>query len=232
MLLDHGADISVRGDDGESLLHLAVISKPRMKVLLEHIQHHPDVCLNVSTSDNHGRTPLHYAAAICNAEVMQLLIESGADASETDNVGAPTLYYAVRCLECANIAMTHGCRVDTAHAQLGTPLQFAKSLEDPNLEVVKAIEKSLQELRKLESLQPHQPHADQNLPNADSERFEDWMTSTKAAHEMLYIENIKEYLRNSNQNEYLEILAKRDAEAKKRPRTWNLVLQSTHPKQN
>ncbi|KAL8903139.1 MAG: hypothetical protein Q9207_004126 [Kuettlingeria erythrocarpa] len=121
MLLHHNADVSVLGENGESLLHLAVVSKPRVQVLLEHLMDYPDTGLDVNMKDYHGRTPLHYAAVACDADVMALLIERGADVAATDNLAVTTLYFAVGSQWCLTLALDHGCRPNVAHPLLGTP---------------------------------------------------------------------------------------------------------------
>lgn len=132
MLLRRNPELSVLAENGESLLHLAVVSKPRMNALLQHLKDYPDTGLDVNMGDCHGRTPLHYAAVACNADVMELLIEHGADVLATDHSSMTTLHFAVQSRRCIAIATNHGCKPDVAHSLLGTPLDLAKSLEHPN----------------------------------------------------------------------------------------------------
>ncbi|KAG7005696.1 hypothetical protein G7Y79_00018g045030 [Physcia stellaris] len=222
MLLDRGADLSVRQEDGESLLHLAIISKPRLNAVLEHLKRLPNPPISVSTRDYNGRTPLHYAAAACNVDSMELLIQFGADISERDNSGATTLHYAVNSSLCVKSAVRHGCRIDNAHDYLGTALQFAKSLQDLKEDVVEELERSIEGLTERGDPQPKSFHEDPVLPNPKSEEFESWMDA-KSNESLLRSANIQNCLEGSQQHGYVEMIAEQDADAKKRTRSWILV---------
>ena len=225
-LLGHGADVSVRGDDGETLLHSSVISKTRLEAFLQYLKRRPDVEIDVDTTDNDGRTPLHWAAAVCNTDVMEVLIQFGADVSATDNAGATTLHYAIGSARCIEIAIEHGCRVEMVADDLGTPLQFAKSLNDLEPGVIEALERSLGELTDMGDLLQRPTQASRDLPNAEPEKFKMWLGSKRTLHEVLCTASIRMYLEGSQQQGYVEELARMDAEAKKRTRTWNLVHES------
>lgn len=105
MLLDNGIEISLGDRDGESPLHLSVISKPRVDALLQYTKQGHDGLLDVDARDKYGRTPLHYAAVACNAEIMELLIEHGADPSAKDKDGVTTMHFVVWSPQCIEVAM-------------------------------------------------------------------------------------------------------------------------------
>lgn len=222
MLLDRGADLAVRQGHGESLLHLAIISKTRLNAVLQYLKYLPNPPICVSTRDHNGRTPLHYAAAACNVDSMELLIQFEADISERDNSGATTLHYAVNSSLCVKSAVRHGCRIDSAHDYLGTALQFAKSLQNPKEDVVEELERSIEGLTERGDPQPKSFHEDPVLPNTKSEEFESWMVA-KDNESLLCSASIQKYLKGSQQHSYVETIAEHDADAKKRTRSWILV---------
>ena len=65
-----------------------------------------------------------------------------------------------------------------------------------------------------------------NLANAEPKTFEIWIDSKRAQYAMLCTASVRMYLEGSEQQGYVEELARMDAETKKRTRTWNLVHES------
>ena len=225
-LLDHGVDWSVRGADGESLLHMSVISKTRVESFLQYLKNQPNVQIEVDTRDQNGRTPLHWAAAVCSPDVMQLLIQFGASVSATDKLDATTLHFAIRSASCAKIAMEHGCRAGTRAGKLGTPLELAKFRHDPLHplpDVIEMLQRAVDELAELENATPTAGQASSNLPNEDSEAFESFLLSRTLQCDVLSIANVEMHLRGSQQQAYAQIFARMEANAETRTRTWQLV---------
>ena len=70
LLFNHGADPGIKTSEGETLLHLAVVSAPRIKVLLEMGVH----VLDIDARDNQGRSAVHHAAAVGINAAMELLL--------------------------------------------------------------------------------------------------------------------------------------------------------------
>ncbi|KAI4177647.1 MAG: hypothetical protein LQ343_000110 [Gyalolechia ehrenbergii] len=171
VLLDHGADLFIQGKDGESILHMSVTSKSRVKAVLEHVQRHPTDRLDVDTPDMHGRTPIHYAAAICNHHSMELLIDHGANVLAADKLGADSLHFSVYDVRCADIALQHGCQADKKHPELGTPLQFFRALPDADSYAIASLENSSTASIKPEDLQTQPRREDQHLPDIEAEGF-------------------------------------------------------------
>jgi len=73
LLLEHGADVDARDNDGLTALHTAVhfVWVEVVRVLLEH-------GANVGAEDKRGRTPLSLAKGYRRDEIMKLLLEHGA----------------------------------------------------------------------------------------------------------------------------------------------------------
>ena len=225
-LLDHGVDWSVRGADGESLLHMSVISKTRVESILQYLKNQPNVQLEVDTRAQNGRTPLHWAAAVCSPDIMRLLIQFGANVSATDKLDATTLHFAIGSASCAKIPMEYGCRADARAGNLGTPLELAKFRHDPlhSLpDVIEVLQRAVDELGELENPTPTAGQASSNPANEESEEFESFLLSRTLQCDVLSIANIEMHLMGSQQQAYAQILERREAKAEERTRSWQLV---------
>ncbi len=86
-LLQAGADLNVRSNTGESLLHIAnnKYNPICMTALL-------NAGLNVDSKDNDGRTTLHYARY---DTIINILINAGADLEACDNDGLTPLQFTI-----------------------------------------------------------------------------------------------------------------------------------------
>jgi ankyrin repeat protein len=90
------------------------------------------VNINEGTSDN-GNTPLHYAAAFSNSQIIQFLIDNGADINATNNSGFTPLHVALlRVIEDNNntlpliqLLIDEGAHVNTQAESGMTPLDCA-----------------------------------------------------------------------------------------------------------
>lgn len=214
-LLNYHANVSLHGEEGESVLHLSVISKTRIVAILQHLRLRPSQKVHVDARDHHGRTPLHWAAALCNAEAMETLLHYGASMSAMDNIGATTLHYATGSARCIRVALEHGCRVGVVASDLGTPLQFAKSLDDPKSSVIEALEKALGQQTRSNDAPPTSNQGGPSLPKADSDSLKTWLDWKRVEYESLCRLHIRRYLDGSQQQAYVAELARMDAEAKK-----------------
>ena len=119
LLLSHGADPRVKTSEGETLLHLATGSAPRIKVLLELAP-----VLDVNAQDNQGRSALHHAAASGNHATMDVLIASGANVKLRDFGGASTLHYAVGHLACVISPIQNGSSTKAVDSRKRTALHY------------------------------------------------------------------------------------------------------------
>ena len=129
-LIRHDADLSVRTKEGETILHLAVCSAPRLQDILYHIQRQTIETLNVDAEDSKGRTPLHYAAAAGNSSAMGVLISHGADINARDTYNASVLHYAVECRACIAEALDHGATVSGVDKLGRSPGNYLTMLAD------------------------------------------------------------------------------------------------------
>ncbi|KAL3861816.1 hypothetical protein ACJMK2_007833, partial [Sinanodonta woodiana] len=92
-LLQNGADIKYRSENGRSLLHIACLhAKLHMVKLLQ--SQYP---LLVNQCDSRGRSVCHYAASGGNVEILNFLVHKGADPMRKDINGINLLSYA--CVE-------------------------------------------------------------------------------------------------------------------------------------
>uniref|UniRef100_A0A914C505 Ankyrin repeat protein n=1 Tax=Acrobeloides nanus TaxID=290746 RepID=A0A914C505_9BILA len=89
-LVEHGADVNVKSNDGKTVLHWA--ARSNLDVVRWLVEHGADV--NVKSND--GKTVLHWAAQ-GNLHVVQWLVEHGkANVEATDNYGRTMLHWATQ----------------------------------------------------------------------------------------------------------------------------------------
>jgi ankyrin repeat protein len=87
LVIERGADLANKDDDGDTALHLACA-----KGAVEVVQILVDAKGDLNAQDNKGRTPLMDSVEIL--EVAKLLIENGADLEVKDNKGNTALHIA------------------------------------------------------------------------------------------------------------------------------------------
>lgn len=77
--------------------------------------------------DAYGRTPLHYAAADCNADLVRSLIEGGSDPNVHDDNGWTPLHYSAQAVSIpvTEQLLSAGARVDARDNNGNTPLSGA-----------------------------------------------------------------------------------------------------------
>ena len=87
VLLDHGADVNARKNDGTAPFHEAAQygRVEAMRVLIDH-------GADVNARKNDGTTPLHEAAQYGKVEAMRVLIDHGADVNARKNDGTAPLH--------------------------------------------------------------------------------------------------------------------------------------------
>lgn len=102
LLWDYGADISQRDAEGKSVVCYAVLKynpcadNHSRSVSLSPVRYLYYRGADVNTPDKTGKTPLHYAAALNNAQCVEELLQCGANPNAADDTGKTPLMYAVR----------------------------------------------------------------------------------------------------------------------------------------
>ncbi|KAK7212911.1 hypothetical protein V2G26_020089 [Clonostachys chloroleuca] len=99
VLIEAGADVNREGANGLTSLMLAAVHHHigimRLLLVRGHSCRRTDtgeIC-HANEKNREGRTALHVAAASCNAEAVQLLLEEGVSALERDSYGRTPLHY-------------------------------------------------------------------------------------------------------------------------------------------
>jgi len=98
LLKTYGADLSLPDHRNNSVLHLAVHDpdvRPDPEFQQETVKWLLDQKLQVDIWDNIGMTPLMLAAMKAFSNIVDLLIENGADVNRMDNNGRSALYHAM-----------------------------------------------------------------------------------------------------------------------------------------
>ena len=127
-LVENGADVNTRNDDGETPLILATENE-NLDVMRFLIRNGSDV----NARKNDGKTPLIVASMIENADdVIMLLIESGADVNAKDNEGNTpiTMTSSDGDLNLSKILVNNGANVNARTNDGATPLMLASAFND------------------------------------------------------------------------------------------------------
>ena len=132
LLLEAGANISVKDDRGQTLLHLILdmrnsdynqyrLSKDTVELLLAKGE-------DVNLKDNDGRTPLHLAAESADGDIVELLLGKGAKIDEKDDEsGFTALHHAARFgkKNVVELLIARGADINAKDKQGHTPLYVA-----------------------------------------------------------------------------------------------------------
>lgn len=119
--------LSLRNEDGRSLLHVAVSSShPEVvKILAE-----ADSSVKaVNSTDEEGWAPIHSASSIGNLDILQTLLARGADVNLQNNGGRTPLHYAASkgWVKVAELLLSYGAKVNAKDKVGCTPLHRAAS---------------------------------------------------------------------------------------------------------
>lgn len=126
VLLERGARINARDDNGDTALHAAALYADPALV---------DLLLSYGASgnvkDSIGQTPLHNAARHGQPEITRLLLRHGSDINAGDGMGLPPIFEAVSYnqTECVNELLLHHPQLNTKDFDGKTPLKYAEGIQ-------------------------------------------------------------------------------------------------------
>ncbi|XP_058454154.1 uncharacterized protein LOC131432097 [Malaya genurostris] len=134
ILIERGASVMAKNEFGEIPLHIAIEKKAKkvVEILLKHEQ----ATEMLRTSDENGRTALHFAAFYDNYEILNILIEHGASVMAKDEDGRIPLHYAFlgRIWIVVEIFLKHeqaSKMMNTPDKDGRTPLRYAEFDKSP-----------------------------------------------------------------------------------------------------
>jgi ankyrin repeat protein len=122
LLLEHGADVNIRGLDDSTRLHRATNNGNAeiVRMLLKH-------GANVDAKNYKGRTPLQKATENGTGKAVRVLLEHCADVGEKDNEGRTPLHKAAEngSDEAVRVLLERGAKIDAKDDEGQTPLHKA-----------------------------------------------------------------------------------------------------------
>ncbi|MEM4217275.1 MAG: ankyrin repeat domain-containing protein [Candidatus Methanomethylicaceae archaeon] len=120
-LIELGADVNVKNNDGCTPLHYACLGGD-LNVVKSLIEHGADM----NAVDHKGNTPLHYACEGNHIEVVRFLIEHGADVNAANHKCNTPLHYACKKghLDIAILLYKAGADIETKNSSGKKPLSL------------------------------------------------------------------------------------------------------------
>ena len=130
-LLFAGADVNIKGNVGEQVLHLAAhhSNERVIKKLL-------DAGAEVNTKDAQGCTPIWYAAQNNNHKNLELLIDAGAELNHVDAIyGLSPLMIAAQngAYQCVDLLLKNGADKKIEAGEFGTAYAIAEKRLQGNI---------------------------------------------------------------------------------------------------
>jgi len=142
-LVEKGANVRVQNKDGIYPLHYACFKGhiTTVHMLCERVS--VDVDKYVNITDNRGATPLHYAAARNNWDIIAYLIHRGADPDYQNKEGMTALSYAVKniAIDAAVTLLERGADPDIKDNKGNTPRKLSKIRNNPIKKILQTIGK-------------------------------------------------------------------------------------------
>lgn len=143
-LLEHGADVNICDDNGNTPLHVA-IDKNRIDIVKKLLEVSG---VDVEMRNDAGDAPIHRAVSCKNDFALDALINAGADVNIKDAVGDTPLHRAINFGNLEMVNMLLGCvrtKVNLQNATGDVPLHLASAegkvdimrslLSDPNIDI-------------------------------------------------------------------------------------------------
>ncbi|CAL9166559.1 unnamed protein product [Musa hybrid cultivar] len=128
---------SLRNEDGRSLLHVAASfgrfeASPHRcfaNCVVDVISAADPSINGVNSKDEEGWAPIHSAASIGNAEIVEILLSRGGDVNLINDGGRTSLHYAASkgWLKVAEVLISHGAKINKKDKVGCTPLHRAAS---------------------------------------------------------------------------------------------------------
>lgn len=137
VLIDHGANVDVENDKGQTLLHLLSESRSfgdgtRFQVEIDIARLLLERGANANARDKDSATPLHSASAKFGVPIAPVLLDNGADVSAQDSHGRTPLhlllknnFYRKDCLQFVLLFLKHGVDVNAEDEDHATALHWA-----------------------------------------------------------------------------------------------------------
>ena len=124
VLLEHGADLEARDNNGGTPLHLASANHEEMvDLFLKH-----GVSVMSTLGDFVGYTALHIAALSGKTEIVRLLIVAGSDVNAPDSSGRTPLHLSASLgwVDVVRLLLDNGAELNAVNNFGLTPAAFAK----------------------------------------------------------------------------------------------------------
>lgn len=124
LLLDRGADVNSRANDGSTPLHFAIQRDRGTESAALLLTHGADI----NARDKQGNTPLNLAVRDSITYMIQFLLDRGANVNSPANDGSTPLHFAtqsVKSNEITALLLVHGADMNARNDQGDTPLHLA-----------------------------------------------------------------------------------------------------------
>ncbi|KAG8170023.1 hypothetical protein KVR01_000768 [Diaporthe batatas] len=136
LLLESGADIAARNDQGRTALTQAIYYRQDLALIQILMARGADV----EAKDNAGKTALHHAIDTRNKELIQILVDRGVDIEAKDNAGETVLHHAIdkRNKELIKILIDRGVDIEAKDNAGKTVLHHA--IDQRNRELIQMLQ--------------------------------------------------------------------------------------------